>query len=88
MTTLNGTYVGSGAMQDHLRFLRGDAVEKGDAQGFYRCYCRILHEYQEFAWFDAGESPHIVDRCDSFEEFEAAEKPGRRAHHPEDGGGS
>ena len=74
VTTLNSTFPNTGAMQDYLRFLTEGAAEQGEAEGYYRCYCRILHEYLGFSWFDKDEHPHIIDLCDSFEEYEPADQ--------------
>ncbi len=73
-------------MQDYLRFLMADAEGKGHAEGHYRCFCKVLHEYHDFGWFDEDETPHIIEDCDGFEEYapEAEERPaGYRRNKPE-----
>lgn len=69
MTTKDATYKNSGSMSDYLKFLTSNAEERNDATGYYRCYCRILHEYHDFSWYDKNEIPHIIDMCDAFEEY-------------------
>jgi len=64
-------------MQDYLKFLMEGAEAKGDAEHYYRCRCRALGEYMDFAWFDEDERPHTIEDCDGFEEYEPEDKPGR-----------
>lgn len=56
-------------MQDYLKFLMNNAEETQKADGYFRCYCKILHEYHDFWWFDENETPHIIDGCDAFTEY-------------------
>lgn len=70
LTTKNSSFPNSGSMQDYLKFLMANAEDVGHARSRYRCYCKILHEYQDFAWFDDGYEPHIITFCDDFIEYE------------------
>ena len=56
-------------MQDYLKFLMDNAEKTQKAEGFFRCYCKILHEYHGFNWFDDNETPHIIDGCDAFTKY-------------------
>ena len=84
--TLHSTFPNSGTTQEYLRFLMAGAEEKGDAEHYYRCFCKVLHEYQGFAWHDEDEVPHVVESCDGFAEYEpeVEERPaGHRRKMPE-----
>lgn len=76
-------------MQDHMRaFLRSldpQADPGKQADGYFRCYCKVLHEYHNFNWFDGEECPHVFDSCDDFVEYEPKDddklgrpRPGKR----------
>lgn len=73
MTTKDATYKNSGTMSDYLKFLTSNAEERNDATVYYRCYCRVLHEYHDFSWYDKNETPHIINCCDAFVEYSEEE---------------
>ena len=69
MLTENATYKNSWTMQDYMKFLMSNAEEKGDMNEHYRCYCTVLHEYNNFYWYDTDYAPHIIKECDYFTEY-------------------
>ena len=69
MLTANATYENSGSMQDYMKFLMSNAEERGNSSIHYRCYCTVLHEYNNFDWYDENYTPHIISECDAFVEY-------------------
>lgn len=59
-------------MNDYLKFLMGNAESNNDVYSKYRCYCKILHEYHDFLWYDEHQSPHIIEDCDAFVEYKGS----------------
>lgn len=68
-TTKYSTFYNSKPINDFLKFLTSDAVKKSNASSIYRCFCKILHEYQDFTWYDRCEKLHIINNCDEFIEY-------------------